>query len=133
MPRESSRLLFTLIHVRDTIAQLRAEADPEGTAARGPGTRKIHRKGLVSAGPDEEWGGDAHLKLWEDLNVALYCILDKASRKILHYAIVGRLTADIPVLVYVETLQKYGRMPVRLTTDMGSETGEVARLQQVLR
>lgn len=115
------------------VAQVHAEANPNAAAMRGLTTRKVHRRGLISAGSNEEWGGDAHLKLWEDLRLALYCFLDKCSRRILHHAVVGRLTADIPLIVYLETLQKVKKMPLRLTTDMGSETGEVARLQQVLR
>lgn len=105
----------------------------DAVALRHPKSKKIHRKGLISIGLNEEWGGDFHDKVWNLMGLAIYAWIDKFSRRIFGMWCFGRKTADVPVGCYILVAQKVGGIPIRLTSDKGSETGKVASLQRQLR
>jgi hypothetical protein len=67
----------------------------------------VHAKGLWSAGPNEEWGGDGHMKLYDEMGLSIWGLVDKASRRELGlYAVSGTLNADITVALYLLTVKK---------------------------
>jgi len=68
----------------------------------------VHAKGLWSAGPNEEWGGDGHMKLYDEMGLSIWGLVNKASGLELGlYAVSGSLNADITVALYLLTVKKY--------------------------
>jgi hypothetical protein len=51
--------------------------DEAGSRARQLGAKVEHGKGLWSAGPNEEWGGDGHLKLLEEMGISIWGLVDR--------------------------------------------------------
>jgi hypothetical protein len=81
--------------------------DNAAAKARKPGAKMVHAKGLWSAGPNEEWGGDGHMKLHDEMGLSIWGLVDKASRRELGlYAVSGALNADITVALYLLTVKK---------------------------
>lgn len=83
--------------------------DNAGAEARRPGSKLVHGRGLWSAGPGEEWGGDGHLKLLDEMGISIWGIVDKATRRELGlFAVPGPLKAPVPVALYLLTVKKCG-------------------------
>ena len=81
--------------------------DEAAAAARRPGAKLVHSRGLWSTGPNEEWGGDGHLKLHDEMGITIWGLVDKASRRELGlYAVPGPLNANVPVALYLLTVKK---------------------------
>jgi hypothetical protein len=93
------------MHVRDEAA----------TRGRRLGAKVVHGKGLWSAGPNEEWGGDGHLKLLDEMGISVWGLVDKASRKELGlYATPGHLDANVTLALYLLTIKKQKGIVVNL-------------------
>ena len=81
--------------------------DEAGARARRLGAKVVHGKGLWSAGPNEEWGGDGHLKLLEEMGISIWGLVDKASRKELGFrATPGHLNGDVTLALYLLTVKQ---------------------------
>jgi hypothetical protein len=81
--------------------------DEAGSRARQLGAKVEHGKGLWSAGPNEEWGGDGHLKLLEEMGISIWGLVDKASRKELGLCVIpGDLNANVTLMLYLLTVKK---------------------------
>ena len=81
--------------------------DKDAGDARNPSSKQIHRKGLWSTGPNEEWGGDGFEKLLEEMGMAIWGLVDKATRQELGLWVVrsARLP-DVPVALYLLTVKE---------------------------
>ncbi|KII90163.1 hypothetical protein PLICRDRAFT_53263 [Plicaturopsis crispa FD-325 SS-3] len=129
------KLALDGIHIpRDYIQNFMQARDKEAALARNPTSKQMHRKGLWSAGPNEEWGGDGHEKILEEMGISIWGLVDKASRLELGlWAVPSSRTPEVPVALYLLTVKKRKGIPIQLLTDKGSETGQVAALQTTLR
>ncbi|KAJ7061419.1 hypothetical protein C8F01DRAFT_1369564 [Mycena amicta] len=129
------KLVLRGVHVpRDFITDVLKTANPEANAMRTPGAEKVHKKGLHSSGPNEEWCMDGHEKLLECMGIAVYGINDKFSRRELSlYALRSARKASVPPPLYLMLVKEKGGIPIQTTCDMGSETGILAALQTSLR
>ncbi|KAF7307411.1 hypothetical protein MIND_00535500 [Mycena indigotica] len=116
------------------INDIQRTVNAEAVSKRHPGTRKVHKSGLFSSGPNEEWCIDGHEKIFEAMGIGIYGIIDKYSRKeLLLLAMRSIRRANIPPAVYLQLVLELGGIPVQTTTDMGTETGVLAALQTSLR
>ncbi|KAJ2932929.1 hypothetical protein H1R20_g4143, partial [Candolleomyces eurysporus] len=123
------------VHVtRDwTMDFLRSE-NVEAVANRHPLTRKQHKHGLYSAGPNEEWCVDGHEKLLTSMGIGVYGITDKFSRLELGlWATPNPRDQDLPVAMWLRVVKKLGGMSVTLTCDKGTELGRLITFATRLR
>ncbi|KZV93195.1 hypothetical protein EXIGLDRAFT_674296 [Exidia glandulosa HHB12029] len=105
--------------------------EPQAVASRSASYRKKHTAGLWSIGPDEEWSFDGHEKLCKEMNLPIYCGVDKYSRFILGLYVVARhQQPDVGAAIYALCVDKHGRSPIQSVTDMGPETSHMAVLQR---
>ncbi|KAG6876417.1 hypothetical protein C0992_013040, partial [Termitomyces sp. T32_za158] len=107
--------------------------DPQGFEIRQPGSKKIQRVALVSLGPHHEWSGDGHDKLasigfpvwgvrdvWSGCWLGLWVVPNNRHRKAV-------------ALLFLRLVAKFGGIPIQMSTDCGSETGQVFGLVNALR
>ncbi|KAJ7868014.1 hypothetical protein B0H14DRAFT_2346753, partial [Mycena olivaceomarginata] len=129
------KLAVQSIHIpRDFIDNIRGILDRDATDMRKPGAKKIHTRGLHSAGPNEEWCVDGHEKILQALGIAVWGIVDKFSRYELKlWALPDSRTAEVPPALYLRLLREKQGMPLQTTSDKGSETGLLADTQTALR
>ncbi|KAG6885107.1 hypothetical protein C0992_005461 [Termitomyces sp. T32_za158] len=107
--------------------------DPEGFSIREPGSRKIKRVALVSLGPHHEWSGDGHDKL-AAIGFPIWGVRDVWSGKWLGLWVVPNNRRQKAVaLLFLRLVNKYGGMPIQMSTDCGSETTQVFGLANALR
>ncbi|KAF5315640.1 hypothetical protein D9611_004975 [Ephemerocybe angulata] len=129
------KLALTGVHAsRDFTIQFAKAENPVQAANRHPGTRKVHKHGIWSSGPNEEWCVDGHEKIALSMGISVYGIVDKYSRmELALFAVPNARHSRVPVLVYLRTVQKLGGMPLSSTSDKGSELGPLISLVQTLR
>ncbi|KAF6744508.1 hypothetical protein DFP72DRAFT_1094765 [Ephemerocybe angulata] len=129
------KLALTGVHAsRDFTIQFAKAENPVQAANRHPGTRKVHKHGIWSSGPNEEWCVDGHEKIALSMGISVYGIVDKYSRmELALFAVPNARHSRVPVLVYLRTVQKMGGMPLSSTSDKGSELGPLISLVQTLR
>ncbi|KAJ7194165.1 hypothetical protein GGX14DRAFT_576656 [Mycena pura] len=120
---------------RDFVSGVLATANPEANEQRRPGAEKVHKKGLHSSGPDEEWCFDGHEKISGPMGISVYGINDKFSRlEQLLKALRSARKSSVPPALYLKLLiVDFVGIPIQSTTDMGSETHILAALQSSLR
>jgi hypothetical protein len=76
---------------------------------RKPGARKVHRHGLHSLGPNEEWSVDGHDKLVNVMGIGVWGAVDKYSRLVLgHFAVRNNRLADTALGCFLLIVQKMG-------------------------
>jgi hypothetical protein len=112
---------------RDTVAYLQQKLDPDGVASRFQGivTRRTYR----SSGPNDVWAFDGHDKL-KPFGIAIYGGVDAWSRKIVLLKV--HTTNNDPRHVgywFLQCCREAGGIPLKITTDRGSETGKMAAHQ----
>ncbi|KAL0575853.1 hypothetical protein V5O48_006125, partial [Marasmius crinis-equi] len=120
---------------RDFVTQTMQDHDPEGFAQRVPGKKKeIRRTPLSAIGPHEEWSMDGHDKLAAH-GFEIYGIRDKWGGLWIHYRVLPSNRYAIVVgVVFLEAVKKMGGLvPVRGTTDCGSETRDACAFHGALR
>lgn len=119
----------------------------------------MHKYGLYSAGPNEEWCIDGHEKILNTMGIAVYGIVDKFSRmEMVLRAVKNARLSDVPPIIYLELLkEKKGMpcsilvsssltiivlinyslptsgMPVLTTSDMGTEVSKLIPLVTAIR
>ncbi|KAF8532126.1 hypothetical protein JB92DRAFT_3262896 [Gautieria morchelliformis] len=125
---------------------------PEDVEMRKASSKKIARRGLISPGPNEEWCVDGHKKLREQMGIDVRGICDKYSRRELGlWAVPNARMAIVPPALFLMLVKEkkglivmyflcmyatnitYLGIPLQVTSDMGSETGQLAALQTALR
>ncbi|TDL15499.1 hypothetical protein BD410DRAFT_845149 [Rickenella mellea] len=126
---------------RRLVRQVMRDNDDDGMNKHFPGARKIRRTALKSLGVFQEVNGDGHAKLDEQalrmgagLGLPIYGLRDKFSGAILWLVVVpnDRLAVTIGH-VYCDFIEAYGAIPLQLTVDKGSETGNMFAMQCGLR
>ncbi|KAJ7697401.1 hypothetical protein B0H17DRAFT_1197460 [Mycena rosella] len=129
------KLSLQSVHIpREFIDDLRAVLDRDASNMRKPGAKKVHTRGLWSAGPNEEWCVDGHEKILPSMGIAVWGIVDKYARHELNlWALPDLRQADIPPALYLREIRARGGMPLQTTSDKGSETGLLAATQTALR
>ncbi|KAJ7863354.1 hypothetical protein B0H14DRAFT_3444217 [Mycena olivaceomarginata] len=129
------KLSLKTIHVpRKFIDNMRGVLDRDAADMRKPGAKKVHTRGLWSAGPNEEWCVDGHEKILLCMGIAVWGIIDKYTWEELNlWAVPDARTADVPPALYLLMVRAKKGMPMQTTSDMGSETGGLAAAQTSLR
>jgi hypothetical protein len=141
----------------DQVHEILLNNYPEGFDHRCPGSNMKPRKPLVSIGPFEEIHGDGHEKLGSmalkiGAGLPIYGLKDKFSRMLLHLVVVPSCREATTIgHVYLDFVAKYGgertpnwlyypkihdlwpAIPLQLTVDKGSETGDMWGFQVTLR
>ncbi|RXW18835.1 hypothetical protein EST38_g7018 [Candolleomyces aberdarensis] len=131
--KEKLQLKGTHVSRDFTMTFLKAE-NPDVVARRHPSTRKQHKHGIYSSGPNEEWCLDGHEKILLSMGIAIYGIIDKFSRmELALYAVPDARNSDVPVAVYLRAVKQQGGIPLSTTSDKGSELGKLISLVQELR
>ncbi|KAF8532661.1 hypothetical protein JB92DRAFT_3080677 [Gautieria morchelliformis] len=113
---------------------------PEGLDHRFPGSARIQRGRLTTLGPFHEIAGDGHAKLAAQalqmggVGLPIYGLKDKYSSAIQWLVVLPneRLAAAIGHL-YLDFVEGFKALPLQLTVDGGSETGEMLRFHKHLR
>ncbi|EPQ56805.1 hypothetical protein GLOTRDRAFT_104539 [Gloeophyllum trabeum ATCC 11539] len=127
---------------RDTVWEIMHDNDPQGSQRRYPGARHEHivRKQLTSPGVFGELNMDGHQKLnSQALNMGpvgfeFYGMRDKFSGAILYLVVVPNSRTAVAIgHVYLDFVEQYCAIPVQVTVDKGSETGDMWAMQQALR
>jgi hypothetical protein len=76
---------------------------------RRPGAKKVHRYGLHSLGPDEEWSVDGHDKLVNIMGIGIWGVVDKYSRLVVgHFAVPNNRLADTALACFLLVIQRAG-------------------------
>ncbi|KAJ7439477.1 hypothetical protein FB451DRAFT_1301899 [Mycena latifolia] len=129
------KLSLQSVHIpRKFIDDVRGVLDRDASNMRKPGAKKIHTRGLWSAGPNEEWCVDGHEKILPSMGIAVWGVVDKFSRNEQNlWALPDSRTAVVPPALYLRQVREKGGMPLQTTSDMGSETGVLAAVQTALR
>jgi transposase InsO family protein len=84
------------------IDNMRGVLDRDAADMRKPGAKKVHTRGLWSAGPNEEWCVDGHEKILLCMGIAVWGIIDKYAREELNlWAVPDARTADVPPALYL--------------------------------
>lgn len=106
--------------------QIAAEINPEPLEQRRRRAR-LHRSNIDVAGPNYAWSMDAHCK-FEHFGIQIYAAIDVYSRFVtwIYVGITAR-TAISVLAQYIKTLAEDGMMPLKIRTDHGLETLEMAR------
>jgi hypothetical protein len=112
---------------RDTVHSMMKELYPEGLEERH--RRKLHRRLYDVPGPNFVWSMDGHDKL-KPFGICIYGAIDAWSRKVLklHVATNNNDPRRIGVQ-FLRTVEEMGVCPQKVTTDKGSETGDIATFQ----
>ncbi|KAH9920494.1 hypothetical protein B0H21DRAFT_701959 [Amylocystis lapponica] len=125
---------------RRTIREVMQLNEPNAVDEWYPGKKKIPRAKLNAIGPFHEINCDGHDKLGSlalkmgPIGIPIYGMKDKWSGAILHLVVVpnNRLATTIGH-VYLGFAESFGAIPVQITVDKGSETGEMYGFQTALR
>ncbi|KAI0071960.1 hypothetical protein K474DRAFT_1651749 [Panus rudis PR-1116 ss-1] len=133
---KESLLLKGVFISRDRIHRIMQQHAPDGFAQRHPRAKvqRINRVPLAAVGPDDEWSIDGHDKMLQ-AGFAIYGIRDKWGGRRLQFSVVpSNRYAKVIGVLYLRCVkkQKVG-IPVQITSDHGSETGEVFAYQKALR
>lgn len=99
------------------------EIYPEGTEIRW--SRKLCRLSYISPGPDHCWNMDGYdiLNLFE---LPIHEISDRFSRKVISLRVNNK--TSVVATFYVDALKKEKKAPSILTTDCGTENGDMAAI-----
>ncbi|KAF8579544.1 hypothetical protein K439DRAFT_1524163 [Ramaria rubella] len=125
---------------RATVCHVILENDPDAVDACYPGQKKIKRTQLTSIGVFDDVCCDGHDKANAQalqlgpVSLPIYGFRCKWSGVILHMVVVpnDRLATTIGH-VFLDFVESYQAIPLRITVDKGSETGEMFAMQTSLR
>lgn len=89
------------------IQALQRARDPAEARRRRSGHKKIIRKALFSAGPNEEWCMDGHEKLRGAMGIDVWGICDKFSRYELGlWAVPNARLSKVPVALFLRLVKE---------------------------
>ncbi|EPS95494.1 hypothetical protein FOMPIDRAFT_1025788 [Fomitopsis schrenkii] len=124
------------IHItRSTVSRVMHAYAPQGFVERHP---LSHRKTLVrtpltSVGPHEEWSIDGHDKLVQ-AGFPVYGIVEKwGGDKLQFNVLVSNRKPKVCLVIYLRCAKAHGGIPVQVTSDHGTETGDIFAHQMALR
>lgn len=107
--RHSSVVAYTYFETRDWVNDFLKTMDYDAVQKRRPGAQKVHRYGLHSMGPNEEWSVDGHDKIIRTMGIGIWGVVDKFSRKILgHFAVPNNRLADTALACFLLVVQRAG-------------------------
>lgn len=118
-----------------TVRAIQKALNPEGVILRNPTTRRIERRPLTSAGPNEVWCCDGHDKL-SKYGFSMWGMRDKFSRKWLSIWVMpssANRYAAVAAYLWLSKVLELGGMPIQTSTDCGSETTLIYRIANALR
>ncbi|KAJ7133795.1 hypothetical protein C8R46DRAFT_1235384 [Mycena filopes] len=125
---------------RDTIRQVIKDNAPGSSKARYPGNSKVVRKNLTAQGVFQELHCDGHEKIataalkMGPVGISIYGQRDKASGIIAQLVAVPDARHAIVVgHLYLDCVEEFGAIPLQITVDKGSETGEMYAAHTALR
>ncbi|KAH9838971.1 uncharacterized protein C8Q71DRAFT_746953 [Rhodofomes roseus] len=131
-----STLALKGVHIpRSTVDRVMHAYAPQGFVDRHPLSRRktLVRTPLTSVGPDEEWLIDGHDKL-AHAGFGIYGIVDKwGGGKLQFNVLPSNRKAKACLVVYLRCAKERGGVPVQVTSDHGSETGDIFAHQTALR
>ncbi|KAJ7769521.1 hypothetical protein B0H16DRAFT_1661037 [Mycena metata] len=106
--------------------------DSDSVDARYPGRKKIKRAQLKAHGTWQEIHCDGHEKLGAlalqmgGVGLPIYGMKDKWGAEILYLSVIpDDRNADVIGHVFLDFVETYGAIPQQITTDKGSETGNI--------
>lgn len=116
---------------RDDVMALMAELDPSGVQLRA--RRRFIRRVYSSCGPNYVWHADGYDKL-KPYGLAISGCIDGYSRKVL-WLVCQASNKDPGVIAqnYVQCVSEFGKIPMRLRTDCGTENGTMVAMHCTLR
>jgi transposase InsO family protein len=83
--------------------------EPAAVQQRRPGAQKIHRHGLHSLGPNEEWSVDGHDKIRNAMRLDVWGVVDKYSRLVLgHFVVPNNRLADTVLACFILLVKRVG-------------------------
>lgn len=95
------------MYYRTLIQNLQSLRDPEEAKRRRSGHRKIVRRALFSAGPNEEWCMDGHEKLRDAMGIDVWGICDKYSRYELGlWAVPNARQSQVPIALFLRVVKE---------------------------
>ncbi|KAJ7277244.1 hypothetical protein C8J57DRAFT_1434370 [Mycena rebaudengoi] len=126
---------------RDTVQQIMKDNQPGGSIRRYPGRKdKIPRKNLTAIGVFQEVHCDGHEKLSSaalkmgPVSIPIYGFRDKASGLVCHLVVVPDARHAVVIgHVYLDFITEFGVIPLQVTFDKGSETGDMFACHTGLR
>ncbi|KAJ7729856.1 hypothetical protein DFH07DRAFT_969376 [Mycena maculata] len=126
---------------RDTIRQVMKDNAPGSSKMRYPGNKeKIVRKNLTAQGVYQELHCDGHEKLGSaalrmgPVGISVYGFREKAGGLVAHLVAVPDARQSVVIgHVYLDCVESTGVIPIQITVDKGSETGEMFAAQAALR
>ncbi|KAJ6536668.1 hypothetical protein B0H10DRAFT_2181829 [Mycena sp. CBHHK59/15] len=139
------RLAGKGIHIpREFINNFRGAVDWDATDMCKLGANNVHKKGLWSVGPNEEWCVDGHEKILQSMGIAVWGIINKYSRQELRlwqspirglqmFPLLYICAQSIPLSVCAPAVTNCVGIPMQTTSDKGSEVGVLVALQRSLR
>lgn len=85
--------------------------EPTAVQQRRPGAQKIHRHGLHSLGPNEEWSVDGHNKIRNTMRLDVWGVVDKYSRLVLgHFVVPNNRLANTVLACFILIVKRVGGM-----------------------
>ena len=112
---------------RIIVQQLLREIDPEGTELRE--VHRLRRRTYHNPGPNYAWHCDGYDKL-KPFGFPIHGCIDGWSRKIMwRYVTRSNNQPNYVAAYYLDAVEEYGRCPVDLVMDLGTENGIMAGIQ----
>lgn len=125
---------------RSTVRQVMADNNPTGAAHRYPGSNKLPRSHLKSHGPWAELSCDGHEKFASTtlgmgpVGIPVYGQRDKWAGPVLTLRAVPNARKAVVIgHLYLDFVREHGAIPMQITVDHGSETGDMYALHTALR
>ena len=116
---------------RIVVLEILREIDPEGTEQRR--AHRLKRREYRNPGPNYAWHCDGCDKL-KPYGFPIHGCIDGRSRKILGlYVTRSNNRPDNIATCYLNAVEGFGRCPVDLVTDLGTENGTMAATQAFFR
>ena len=83
--------------------------EPDAVQQRQPGAQQVHRHGLHSLVPGEEWSVDGHDKLVIPMGLRIWGVVDKFSRKAIDFYVVpNNRNADTVLACFLLAVKEAG-------------------------
>ncbi|KAJ7501648.1 hypothetical protein B0H11DRAFT_1713461 [Mycena galericulata] len=123
LPRQNSALVSDIMHAHDAAA----------FDGREPTAKKIFRVPKHPLGIHQRWAGDGHDKLYK-IGFPVWAMVDDATAKLLGgWVCPSNRLAVLVVYMFLCLVEKYGGMPIQVTTDCGAETTDLFAVVTALR
>ncbi|KAG6852321.1 hypothetical protein C0991_000860, partial [Blastosporella zonata] len=130
---EMSKDLSRTSGPRKFIEDVMHDYDNEGFELREPTAKRVFRVKKFPIGIHHRWSADGHDKLYK-IGFPVWAIVEDASSRWLGaWVVPSNRTGNIIAYLYLCNIEKYGGMPIQITTDCGSETTKLFGIVNALR